>query len=618
MFTQKNGIFYQDGEPKLMIGTSYYPSFHKDKYPVPPEGDRIGVMREDMEHMSRFGFNQVRIAALGEISLDEDGNVVTDTAFVDEAVREAAKQGMTSSVRIQGYVTNLRGNTDYLMVNEKGEPMDGYWSAFITASLFHEGINRDTDDATKAIARHFASFPGVLSFQAYNEPHYPYNGIFDYHPKAIEAYKKWLSEKGLPESEPPRRRPHADESSEDWIRWRLFSMRAMSKFLCHSARLSSEVSGLENYTCATSSASSVKMMNGGLSYFDISEGMDVMGITTYVHFEGSDYYSACYVLDLAESAAATFGKHAWTVEADARTRMPGRKLHESVYAMVGAGHKGINFYEWKGDYPVEGSPNPDNCGFLFHDGKKAGHYETSRQMVQFLLRHSTEIAKMEKHRDGFGILYSEYAIAAADAHNELDVNLAMRDSIECYRDARKLGFCVDFTRACDLEKNPLKVKLLVVPFPLEYLSDEEKIMITRFNEIQGNAVYYKRTSCTFGAYGIGGFWRLDKPLGNMTRDRFDANPELYEVADEFGIAPYAKVSDVRLHPAVIEGEGRKIVTLVNSDTLRRDVSGACLTLGEKPKKATFMTPYDEIVCEIKEKTVFLPTVSAGGMVFLEY
>ena len=40
----KNGVLHRDGAPVIALGQSYYPSFHRAKYPVPPQGDRIGVM----------------------------------------------------------------------------------------------------------------------------------------------------------------------------------------------------------------------------------------------------------------------------------------------------------------------------------------------------------------------------------------------------------------------------------------------------------------------------------------------------------------------------------------------------------------------------------------------
>lgn len=632
---QKNGILYVDGKPVIALGTSYYPSFHKFKYPVPPEGDRVGIMKEDIAKISEYGFNQLRVAALGELFLDENGNVASDTSFIDMIIKEAEKYGISMNVRLQGYCTNLRGNTGYLMKNENGEDMKESWSAFITASLFHEGINRDTDEATAVLARHFAEYPNVTALQTYNEPHYPYNGVFDYHPAAISAYRKWCKENGYPEEEPPRRRPVGDEPVEPWARWRLFSMKAMSEFLNHAADISVRESaarrkeiavgdGCESFTCATSGAGTPNIMNGGLSYFDIAKGMDIFGITTYVHLEGADYYNASFVFDLAESAAASFGKHAWTVEADARTNMPYRKLHQSVYTILGAGHKGISFYEWKGDCPVPGCPLPDNCGFVYHNGKKAGHYDGSKLMIDFVNRYSTLIASAEKHRDGFGILYSEHAFAVADADRSerlKNENTALRDILECYRDARKTGALVDFARTEELKSNPLGIRLLIIPHSLELLSEEELTAVNAFAAVKGNAVYYRRTKCTFSARNVGGYWKLGSPIKADATENFEGNPELFEVLMCESFTPAVTVSNELLHASMLCGDGYRLIMLSNSSTLRRPIENVVLTLSFEPSSAVLCYPSEsgttETVLKTDGKKVFLPPIDIGGMIILK-
>ena len=46
MYNINNSILEKDGEKVYAIGQSYYPSFHEEKYPVPPHGDRIGEMKK--------------------------------------------------------------------------------------------------------------------------------------------------------------------------------------------------------------------------------------------------------------------------------------------------------------------------------------------------------------------------------------------------------------------------------------------------------------------------------------------------------------------------------------------------------------------------------------------
>ena len=139
MYEIRNGILYRDGRRRIALGQSYYPSFHEKKYPVPPEGAREGIMRADMRAMREAGFNFVRMAAIGDVSRNERGDVEVCTPFIDACVRECAAQDMLPSVRLHGYVMNLSGNRDWMMRNEKDEDMEQDWSAFIRNTLFHEG-----------------------------------------------------------------------------------------------------------------------------------------------------------------------------------------------------------------------------------------------------------------------------------------------------------------------------------------------------------------------------------------------------------------------------------------------------------------------------------------------
>ncbi len=219
-YTMKNGILYDNGIPKLALGVSYYPSFHPAKFPVPPEGDRLWEMKKDLKQMEQMGFNFLRTAALGEVFLDNN-EVKTNTHFIDDMANECEKRNIALSVRLNGYITNLRGNTGYEMINHKGEESKKAWSVFIEFCLHHKGILRDDRDATKALAKHFTQFPAVVSYQIYNEPHYPRNDVFDYHPLALNAYRKWLVEKGyMSENEaesyvPPSEKPTDMDSIEE-------------------------------------------------------------------------------------------------------------------------------------------------------------------------------------------------------------------------------------------------------------------------------------------------------------------------------------------------------------------------------------------------------------------
>jgi len=82
----EKGKLICDGKTVFALGQSYYPSFHKYKYPVPPDGDRMGEMKKDLEQMAQMGFNHVRYAAIGETYLDQNGKVIVQTPFVDSMI----------------------------------------------------------------------------------------------------------------------------------------------------------------------------------------------------------------------------------------------------------------------------------------------------------------------------------------------------------------------------------------------------------------------------------------------------------------------------------------------------------------------------------------------------
>ena len=55
-------VLEKDGKKIIAIGESYYPSFNHTKFPVMPDGDRIGEMKKDLRMMAEAGFNHVRFA----------------------------------------------------------------------------------------------------------------------------------------------------------------------------------------------------------------------------------------------------------------------------------------------------------------------------------------------------------------------------------------------------------------------------------------------------------------------------------------------------------------------------------------------------------------------------
>ena len=193
----KYGILHCGDVPVFALGASYYPSFLPSKYQVPEDGDRFGEMKKDLRKMKESGLNFFRTAALSELSADGSGDVQVKSDFIDSMVREAHKVGLASSVRLNGYFVNFSGNENFEFINQRGESLEKNWNAFMRGCFYHSGFVKDNIAATKALAEHFDKFPSVVSYQIYNEPHYPFNGVFDYHPDAVKMYKKQLVQDGV-------------------------------------------------------------------------------------------------------------------------------------------------------------------------------------------------------------------------------------------------------------------------------------------------------------------------------------------------------------------------------------------------------------------------------------
>jgi hypothetical protein len=489
-----NGVLHHDGKPQFALGQSYYPSYHQQKVPVLESGDRIGEMLRDLRMMKEAGFNIVRMAALGQVETDGD-DVRVRFDLPDAFCRECEKQDLAAMIRLQGYSMNLRGFDDATMLKEKGEKMPFNWGWFVRNSLNHPGIYEDNVRGTVESARHFADFPAVTSFQIYNEPAYPTEGFYDYHPYTLERFAKWCRDKGLPAFEAPRRRPVAGEDAAPWTYWRLFQQERLNEFLCDMGRRAREgYAAPANLTCHMGCPVTPGAAIRGEDYFATAEGMDILGITAYTVNRGPSFHQASMVLDACESAAATFDKRAWLIEYNARTDMPPQEWPRETYAAVGRGFKGILYYQWRADYPFADGPEPEGFGMLFNDGRKASSYDIGIATNRMLTKLSTQLATMEKLRDGVGILYSNYANARSDATDngaayavsechERSI-LAMR---RCYTLLNRRGLTVDFARACDLERNPLGIRVLLLPFA-EGLSGEELDRIEAFEKAGGTRV----------------------------------------------------------------------------------------------------------------------------------
>lgn len=620
-YTMKNGILYDNGIAKLALGASYYPSFHPAKFPVPPEGDRLGEMKKDLLQMEKMGFNFLRTAALGKVFLDND-KVKTNTDFIDDMAKECEKRNLALSVRLNGYITNLRDNTDYTMINHKGEEAKKYWSVFIEFCLYHEGILQDDRDVTMALAKHFNQFPAVVSYQIYNEPHYPSNGYFDYHPLALKAYRNWLVEKGyMSENEaanyiPPSEKPTDIDGIEEWIRFRMFSMNAMSNFLNKTSAYAKETAPeIETYTCYTSIEAGNQRVSIGVSYFD--DDMDVFGMTSYTNLLGSDIYPALYAIDVAASAAEMKGNNAWMIEADARIKAPARKLYAQTYMILGAGFKGICYYAWKGDYPYEGTPIPDNCGFYHYDGAPSLELEEKKKLFPMLNRYSTELVLAKRMHSGIAILHSDHGAAYGEAVSNYAAkgeNPWQKESIRIYAELTKEGYLVDFVQAKHLGKTSYPVNILFVPF-LEYLSEEEKEMLKDFSD-NGGKIYCSDHMVAFSCINVFGFRDYKKPKLNVSTDEFGGAYEMADILEENKLLPYVLTNHRNLFYKLTKTDDGHFLFIVNNSPTHKTIINHSIKVHIPFKNALLITPEGDSILDVCGDTILLPEVNYGVIIKL--
>jgi beta-galactosidase GanA len=626
MYELKNGILLKDHKPVFALGQSYYPSYHVQKVPVPPEGDRIGELQQDLQEMAEAGFNIVRMAALGDVKREGD-TVTVDFPLIDAIIRRAEEVGMATMVRLQGYGVNLSGYTDAIMLNENDEEMPFHWGWFVRNCLNHPGILKDNEDATVVSAAHFKGKPSVVSFQIYNEPAYPNDHFYDYNPHSIKAWQAWLVESGQKSAEeaaglqPPRQRPAPGEDKSDWISWRLFHFERMNWYLNHLSDKARQGYALpETLTCHMPCPALPGAILRGEDYYRVAEKMDILGITHYYPAFGPMHDLASQVLDMAESAAATFGKHAWLIEYNARTNLTAEEWERETYSAIGSGFKCVMYYQWRADYPYADGPEPEGFGMVFNNRTKTAKFERAVRMNQLINEIGSAFACAERVRSGVSILYSEQANAWFDAED----NGAATNTRDChernlmytrliYRELRREGIGVDFARACDLAKNNLNSQLLIVP-ALAGLSEQEKEQIGVFAAHHTVAVY------DAGSFGYRLWEQKDTVLLDTAGLLLKA-----DIQPQFSCA--SPQLDVKFIAGAQDGQACTIACLINIDALERpipagtalSVDKAACSLPEGLIEAEWITPSERLLLAVSSDAgccrVILPAISTGGFVF---
>lgn len=636
MYEVKNGILYRDGIAQLAIGQSYYPSYHVQKVPVLESGDRIGEMKKDLKQMREAGFNLVRMAALGEVKMDKEGEVSVNFPFIDELVRECSKNDIASVVRLQGYSMNLRNFEDATMRDQDGQKMPFRWSWFVRNCINHEGIINDNIQGTLVSAKHYGDFEDMVGFQIYNEAAYPTDGFYDYHPLSIQAYRNWLVENSYMSAQdaqaymPPKRRPYYNEDPQEWVWFRLFCTERMSSFLNQMSDVAKEgYAPAETLTCHMHCPLSAGSAMRGEDYFDIAQGMDIVGITHYINSFRANYHHAALVLDGAESAAAIYGKHAWLVEYNARTDCSLNEWERETYTAVGSAYKGILYYQWRADYPFEDGPEPNGFGMIFNNGDKTVKYDGAVRMNHLLHSLSPYIVESEKLRSHVGILYSKHANAWYDAIDNGEVTAVINAQDRnvqylqrTYTAMKKSSITPDIVRSCDLDANALGVQALFIPSWVG-LSQLEQQQINAYAQTHPVFVYNPKND------------------GYIVLEASEQHCAPYGVAPKASYNIEALLSVLALKPAVryigehqamacgilhgSNGYGNHYtITLTNYDDFERPATGGKLLVADdiaaQVQKAKLVTPYEQTELCINRTdsgaVIDLPQITTGAFIML--
>ena len=627
MYEIKNGILYRDGKKTFVLGESYYPSFHPSKYPVPPEGDRVGEMKKDLRMMAEAGFNHVRFAALGDATYNaEDASVSFSSPFVDSMIEEAEKNDLSASIRLQGFSVNLRGFTDAEILDADGNLPEYAWCDFVRTSPNHKGILEDNFIFARDLARHYAAFASIVGAQIYNEPKYPqpHNIICDYNPHAIQAFRDYLVEQGVldpGEAEgytPPHSR--AEQSPEMWALWRTFTTASMQKFLANASDGAKAASRLPTFTCLTADMACKTNPIRGVDAFDNAKHMDIVGYTIYKHAWGAEYYPMCLDGDLFQSAAELEGKECWCIELDSRTYIPPSLYNRGTYATIGSGVKGIVYYQWRGDYPAVGVPYPNSCGILNYDGSKTDNFDNAVAVNRWIASINDLLMNATRAKEGVGLLYSSYAIAYCDAlenrgediPSKSFLNASTSYFVNLYTELRKAGYSVTVTDAEHLKENPLGIRVLVVA-DINHLSTQERRILDAFYE-SGGEIFYALDP-TSPTHPLPRISRYDRAERTYQEKVFLPPYRAYDLPAKTGLLPTAISLEYNLGVQTLVGEDYTLLVLTNL-SCALDKIDARIRVNIPFTKASF-TAIDgerEVLIEANELTV--KGITDGGIIIL--
>ena len=301
--------------------------------------------------------------------------------------------------------------------------------------------------------------------------------------------------------------------------------------------------------------------------------------------------------------------------------MPSSKFYRETYEVIGAGHKGICYYEWRGDYPAPKAPEPDNCGFLHYDGTPTETFEKDKKLISLINEYSTELVTAEKKRSKVAILHSDRAYMYYDALTDPNIggkNMWIFLTLMTFRDLKKNGFAPDFVRSCDLEENKLNVKTLFVP-TLDGLSEQELLEIKEFSKDKDHKVFFGEQIATFDSITIGGWWDLTSPPGNRVSEEFRGGYEMEDLLEKINLKPVIETNHKNLFAHILEGMDRKIVVLISNRPEQKSIPEHEIKFNFSVNHVTYRTPEldKEIELEVREDKVMLPELYDGAFLFVK-
>lgn len=228
-------------------------------------------------------------------------------------------------------------------------------------------------------------------------------------------------------------------------------------------------------------------------WFVCSRDMDIAGMDFYSQLRGEEYYASMFNLDWMESAAAATQKHIWCIETVCRTHKQAEDYKREMVVALGSGYKGVNYSLWRADL---GGPEVQLGGMIWNNRTKTDKYDKCLQFNRLIGRIGSKIASYEIMRNGVAILHSLYVAAHSEAvpcnfSSNRTSNMWYERSEAIYKTLKQAGVTGDFIEAEQLENNPLKAKLLLIPV-VETLIKKEQAQVSAFAKMHAVVLYDHR------------------------------------------------------------------------------------------------------------------------------